>query len=95
MENMVLLNTMCLVISYSYKFLRVHCLGCYIKILTGIIISFKPLWDRYLLLPHFVTENMSSDSPRQFAEYRTVLFPMDEYKHSVYPEVFLKTNDKT
>lgn len=32
---------------------------------------------------------MSSDSPRQFAEYRTVLFPMDEYKHSVYPEVFL------
>ena len=60
MENMVLLNTMCLVISY-YKFLRVHYLGCCIKILTGIIISFKPLWDRYLLLPHFVTENMSSE----------------------------------
>lgn len=85
---MVLLNTMCLVISYPYKFLRVHCLGCCIKTLTGITISFKPLWDRYRLWPHIITETMSSGFS-QFAEYRTVLLPMGECKHSVYPQVFL------
>lgn len=68
-----LLNTMCLVISYPYKFLRVHCLGCCIKTLTGITISFKPLWDRYQTTwPHIITETMSSGFS-QFAEYRTVI----------------------